>query len=293
MIGIRLEGGLGNQMFQYAAGRALANQIGCDLVLDQSALFTRNKKTTTRNLELNHFKIAGRVAFQNEFGFSRLLFRLRLQNLRIGRWKVIIDRRRGYDSRLLHQGPDTYLCGYWQSFKYFKNAAALIQNDFTPIGKFKANALSLQNKIAETTSIAIHVRRSDYVTLKSAAQFHGVLDLSYYNRAITYMNSKVLHPKYFIFSDDPKWCRENLPIPSSSFVSVSEETNRDAWEDLLLMSQCKHLIIANSSFSWWGAWLSCNRRNKCNNIVVAPQKWFSGKHYDDFSDRIPEEWFRI
>ena len=141
--------------------------------------------------------------------------------------------------------------------------------------------------IQSSDAVAIHVRRGDYISNQNTTEFHGICSLDYYHKAIDEIISKVNDPHFFVFSDDPEWTQENLKIDAPT-TYVAHNSSDKNYEDLRLMSLCNHFIIANSSFSWWGAWLSRNE----SKIVIAPSRWFQDIKYND-SDRLPEEWKRI
>ena len=164
----------------------------------------------------------------------------------------------------------------------------------------------LSRKIESHESISLHIRRGDFVQDSKTHQFHGACSLDYYNRCIEYVSEKTNNPHFFVFSDDPHWAKENLRQDISTTI-VENNSGFKAYEDLQLMSQCKHNIIANSSFSWWGAWLNANP----DKIVCAPKQWFRNKLMDtkyfipegfipwykdtfvDTKDLVPEDWMKI
>ena len=178
---------------------------------------------------------------------------------------------------------NVYLDGYWQSWKYFNNYSDIIKKDFTIKLKY-LNTIdrNLLTQIENSNSVALHVRRGDYVNNKDVNKFLGICDKSYYESAIEFIKNKVVDPRFYIFSDDPDWCLKEF---GNEFFIISG--NHD-WQDLWLMSKCKNQIIANSSFSWWAAWLN----NNMEKIVVAPKKWFSGMNIK-IDDRLPESWIKL
>jgi hypothetical protein len=140
----------------------------------------------------------------------------------------------------------------------------------------------------DLNSVALHIRRGDYVSLGSANKYHGVLPLEYYEMAVSYALTNIQNPHFVIFSDDLLWCRQNLSLPDDSFTYVENNLGDASWQDLILMSHCRHHVIANSSFSWWGAWLADQRWGK-NRIVIAPHKWFLKLEISK-QDRFPSHW---
>ena len=248
MIIVKLKGGLGNQMFQYAYGRKLTLERQATLVLDKTYLTPIRQLitgTTTRHYELGEFKI-----------------------------KAKFTKAKGHN----------YLDGYWQNEKYFKDIRHILLKDFT-LKKKTNNFLKLKKLIAETNSVSIHFRRGDYVKRAVTRKYHGVLNLNYYRRAIALIGEKVEKPNFFVFSDDISWVKKNFKIgkPLTFISGLRKLTNS---EELILMSLCKHNIIANSSFSWWGAWLNKNPAK----IVIAPKRWFRAK---TDSEIVPQSWIKL
>jgi hypothetical protein len=193
-----------------------------------------------------------------------------------------------YDARIEKTSSKCFLSGYWQSPLYFKSVECLIRQEFTfPTKLSKENSIILK-MIKNFNSISLHVRRTDYVNNVNH-EIHGVCSIEYYMKAISIICANVNYPFFFIFSDDIKWVKQNLKI-NSKCVFVSGNTGSNSYIDMQLMSFCKHNIIANSSFSWWGAWLNSN----FNKIVIAPQKWFNDENINSqTSDLIPDTWIRI
>jgi hypothetical protein len=186
--------------------------------------------------------------------------------------------------------PDsTYLSGYWQSFRYFSDIAEDIYADLQPTEELSLQSKGMGEQIESCESVAIHVRRGDYVSLKSAAAVHGALVNSYYVSTIEYICDTLVNPYFFVFSDDPDWCKVNLKFPTGSVTYIAHNSGSAAWQDLILMSRCRHNIIANSSFSWWGAWLADQLYGTKDRLVFAPQQWFTGKIHDT-KDRFPNHW---
>ncbi len=288
MIIVKLAGGLGNQLFQYAAGRALAHSQGKTLLLDIS---NYDRDHLGRQYRLNHFHI------QAEFATPRDVRRISRQNRRDlfsrvwqraerylpRHWRsVFVDRVEGYDPALFRIRRNVALQGYWQSEKYFRSIAPLLRQELVlhtpPVGR---NA-TLAREITGVESVSVHVRRSDYVTNNS----HIVLPKTYYEAALAHLAHVAPEAYYYIFSDDIPWCRKHLDLPGPA-VFVDHNGPEADFEDLRLMNLCKHHIIANSSFSWWGAWLG----NNPQKIVISPRKWFSDSHRKTH-DLVPETWLK-
>lgn len=267
MITVLLKGGLGNQMFQYACGRALSLKLNTELSVNPKVAFN---PAVPRHYELDHFNINPILNEHKNVG--SMVFR---------------EKHFHFDPTISTAKDGVMLDGYFQSEKYFKGYEDIIRKDFTlkePID----NEHIITGHIARCESVSLHIRRGDYITLPGAAKVHGgCCPSEYYSRAIIYIRSKVENPVFFIFSDDIEWVKANMEFPTNTwFVSGNKHLNNP--QELIAMSLCKHNIIANSSFSWWAAWLN----NNLNKIVVAPVKWFNSNNLDT-RDLIPGEWIRI
>lgn len=287
----RLNGGLGNQLFQYACGRAFSLASGGQLVLDISRLHASNDRFTRREYELDVFDIKARFATWEEMSKSRYATHWG----RVGAWMTGLEARieapRLYPNVLHQVVHDTVLEGYWQSEICFAAYAKEIHTDLITQRKLSAQSERIAHIVAAAPSVAIHVRRGDYVSLPSAAQFHGALPLAYYREAAQRIRALDRNVLWVVFSDDIEWCRGALSFLGSTPLFVDHNHGCDAWQDLQLMSLCQHHIIANSSFSWWGAWLS-ERRDRRDHFIYAPVKWFVRPDpYADF--RIPTRWTRL
>jgi Glycosyl transferase family 11 len=281
MIIVNIFGGLGNQLFQYAAGRQLAEMNHTTLKFDIKNL----KKDKQREYSLHHFNI--KEVFCTSFDKTIIKGRERIKKL-LNKDKpgaIYTEQSLNFDKKVVELGNNTYLDGYWGNEKYFKSIENIIRREFTiaqpAVGM---NEMYIQ-KIKSTNSVALHVRRGDYVTDKKTNAFHGVCSISYYREAIAYLSAKFSNLFFYIFSDDMPWVRENLEINEFS-VDYVEHNRNHAHEDLRLMYSCKHNIIANSSFSWWGAWLN----NYPDKIVIAPEKW---NNIPGYNADLPEKWVRM
>lgn len=261
---INLKGGLGNQLFQYAYGRAL-EFTGEKIIFSVFFLNKgRHKTDSARDYKLDKFNIntKERVSSKRYLlldSLNRLLNRL------------------GFKEN-----------GFWQSEKYFKNIEGVIRQEFTLKYPLSTKSWGWKEIIEkDRESISIHIRRGDYIHNKDTNNFHGVCGLDYYREALQKLTEKKgKDVEIFVFSDDIAWAKENLYLPHISHW-VSGLGIPD-YEEIYLMSLCKHNIIANSTFSWWGAWLNKNP----NKIVIAPKQWFSHKTADDL-DILPKEWLQI
>ena len=298
MVSVELIGGLGNQMFQYAIGRRLSLEKNTELKLDISPFSTYN----VHKYELKNFNILEKFCENAEIEEFQLLkmnhplkkiyrsILWRLKNKKNLKFNLIKEPNFHYDDNILNnlQG-NIYLSGYWQSEKNFTSIEHILREEFRP-----RIPLSLESKVVEKNvndseyeSVSIHIRRGDYITNPKANVVHGVLPLDYYHRAINLIEERIDNPFYYIFSDDPEWVQHNLKINKKCYY-VAHNGAEKSYEDMYLMSQCKHNIIANSTFSWWGAWLN----NNSQKIVIAPQKWFATSNFNT-RDLIPDSWIRL
>lgn len=276
MIIVKLQGGLGNQMFQYATGLSLSRIRKTRLALDKT-WYTQEfeKQYTPRSYELSPFKLNKKQKFvrTNKIFNNKYLYDYHSDSTFV------------FDKRVMELPKNTILEGYFQSEKYFKNIRTELINNFDYIKDAKAKIQHHIDLSRDSSSVSVHIRRGDYVTNKSAGEFHGILSKSYYQKAVKNISSKVNKPLFFIFSDDIAWVKKNLDMPKES---IFIDFNKRGIDDMRIMRSCKHNIIANSSFSWWGAWLGEYE----NKIVIAPKNWFKSKELDT-SDVIPARWIKI
>lgn len=296
MVIVRLTGGLGNQMFQYAAARRLAYVNAAPLKLDLSWFANIPPGDTHRQYELHVFSSMQDIASPGEV--------MSLRGIEIGRWPKMVKRlvkttglfqnqtcirekHYHFDPEILRLRGDVYLDGYWQCEKYFEDVAETIRKDFTLRTAPDPINSEIGEVIQNSEAVSIHIRRGDYVSNAAICQYHGSSSLDYYRAAIAELKARVPNPRFFVFSDEPAWVKENLR--SDVPMSYLDHNGADrAYEDLRLMSLCRHHIIANSSFSWWAAWLG----DHPEKIVIAPQKWFNREDINT-DDLIPEEWIRL
>lgn len=294
MIVVKLIGGLGNQLFQYAAGRALATYHKTDLALDTSHLkLVSNGAYTQRKFELGPFNINTTIANEEilkNFNFEQSRFVTRLKKISPGLFNKMIfnEHHFNFHTEFLKLPKDTYLNGYWQSEKYFNSFREKLLAEITLKESLSATALLIDKKISDVNSVSLHVRRGDFVSLKSANHFHGYLELDYYKAALEQIKNKVTDPVFFIFSDDLDWCKTHLDFIEKKEFVEGKANGISTQEEMILMSRCKHNIIANSSFSWWGAWLNQNK----SKTIVAPKNWFADKKINT-NDLIPSNWIKI
>lgn len=292
MIIAKLIGGLGNQMFQYATGRALAERQGVALLLDASGF----DHYDLRRYELGELAIKARVASPEELSAAGVVASeptwmeraLRKAGLRRPA-NMLREASFTYDARIESAAAPTYLDGYWQSQRYFASIAEILRREFVLKAPLDAANVALAAEIARAAghAVSLHIRRGDYVKDAHTAQYHGICSLDYYRAAVTYVAQRVGAPHFFVFSDDHEWVQANFDIGYPTTLVQVNGADRGVC-DMALMKACAHHIIANSSFSWWGAWLNPSQ----DKIVVAPQRWFSGASHDT-TDLIPTSWVRL
>lgn len=278
MLLVKLLGGLGNQMFQYAFGRALALRLGKGVKYDTHDLLDRSASInyTFRDYELDVFNAQVTLATAADTRFfsppvGNLAYRAAHK---IGRRMTAARRFHekesfGYDETIFQCGNNTYFDGYWQNEAYFKPYEKEIRQDLTLKKPLAGLNLELATQISKAPhAVSLHVRRGDYVSNAQANSVHGVCSPAYYEQAVALLQARLGEISLFVFSDEPEWVQSNMGF-SAPAVYISHNTGNDSVEDLRLMSLCEHNIIANSSFSWWGAWLNSNPQK----LVIAPKEW--------------------
>ena len=292
MIIVKLYGGLGNQMFQYAAARACGERLQTDVAFDDEYFLHPDRFGSAWPYQLDllktqiqkwHSKVP-KAAFDPVFRLIRRLNRAGLPTP-----GFFFEKPSQYDERINALSENTFLDGYFQSEKYFKSIRGQLLNELAPKADWGSANEQMARKMAESESVSLHVRRGDYVSNPAAARVHGTCDLAYYQRAIEHFEARLKAPTFFVFSDDPDWVKANIrPSSSSDVVYVNQNSGLTSYFDIFLMSRCQHNIIANSSFSWWGAWLNTS----ANQEVVAPARWYSDIRINT-GDIYPETWLKF
>ncbi|MBC7809591.1 MAG: alpha-1,2-fucosyltransferase [Burkholderiales bacterium] len=287
---LRVSDGLGNQLFQYAAGRRLAEAKQVPLKLD-TRWFNRS---SLRTYKLPHYNIMAEMASPAEIA------RFTTRNLQSKAWRYLHRRllphplRRYYkEGKKFHYDPhfdrlpdDVYLQGWLQHEDYFKPIAAIIRRELMLCTALDSANLAMADQIRGIESVSLHIRRGDYLEPQIRATF-GLMSLDYYARAVQQVSQRVAQPHFFIFSNDLEWAKANLRIDFPvTFVDIN--TEEQDYADLYLMSQCKHHIIANSTFSWWGAWLG----EHPSQVVYAPHQWRVNPKLNAHNT-IPARWHLI
>lgn len=295
MIIVKLKGGLGNQLFQYAAAKNLAIINQTKLLIDSSSGFSNDPYK--RSFALLNFCIKSEIAsldeINNFLGKSNIIryFRIFFSYLfSFNNLQYIHERFYHYDEKVanIKSKKNIYLEGYFQSEKYFIKNYNEVLSEF----EFKQEASDINLKyllqIKDCESVSLHVRTYDDAKINSAIKIYGNPSIDYYEKAVEYIKSKIKDPVFFIFSDNIDWAKNNIVINHAKVEYISHNDIENGHEDLRLMKACKHNIIANSSFSWWGAWLNKNK----SKIVIAPQKWVQSDHID-FKDVVPKNWIKF
>lgn len=290
MIVSNIIGGLGNQMFQFAAGRALALARGQAVKLDTSGFknYKLHQGFQLQQAFKGQFDVASESEIRTLLGwqhaplFQRILSHPIAAALR--KDSLVVEPHFQHWDGIRGAPEDCYLKGYWQSEKYFQAHAAVIRNDFSFKLPLASENSLLASKIGRVNAVSLHVRRGDYVKNSATAATHGVCSLAYYSAAVAHLLSRVDNPVFFIFSDDMPWVKKNLTVAAPTHYVAN---NVQAYDDMHLMSLCQHHVIANSSFSWWGAWLNASP----DKIVVAPKQWFAQARHTEYL--LPQAWVTL
>ncbi len=277
MIKVRIRGGLGNQMFQYAFGRFLSLKTKSDLIFDITPILHRiNRKSLTfRNFDLQNFNVIYKLDFCSNMalktGLYNLFFIINFIFSRISNFlSPDIKESSDFDiNKIIAEFKGRMVFdGYWQNQDFFLEIREILLKEFVPRYELNKEESAILDAIKNSNSIAVHVRRGDYVDLGLS----NVCDINYYNNSIKIINNKISGAKFFVFSDDPDWAKLNFV--EDNFFIVSDYDSKPC-SDIFLMSQCKHQITANSSFSWWAAWLNENKEK----IIIKPSKKISERNY--------------
>jgi hypothetical protein len=281
-------GGLGNQMFQYALGRRLHHDNGCELI----TFFEDRYKLANRAFGLENFQTVSRRATQKELHDigpeRRIRRRLKVMlGMRIERHVYREKVPFVFDPSAVDINESVYFIGFWQSYHYFNTIRESLIAEFAlkaPTPDFDEALKQIAQ--SERQTVSVHIRRTDYLNPASGFQ---PLALTYYHSALEWMKAKVGNFQLFIFSDDPEWARRELKAMGYVSASMVSGTGLSDAEELVLMSKCQHHVIANSSFSWWGAWLNTDAAKN----IVAPARWNGSDTSIAVRDLIPAEWKMI
>lgn len=290
MVIIKIAGGLGNQMFQYALARALAYN-GRAVYLDCSGFDMQSDKDTKRVYELGRFDIVLPKVSQSDVKkycnkwqyFLNYIGRLINKDIS----KIIIEKDHCYRGEIA-ECEDKFLIGYWQTEKYFGVVRKELLHDFS----FDKQLLSSRNQrlrdeiLADRKAVAVHIRGGDYNFAGNVNIYGNICNADYYKRAFIYIERIIGEANYYLFTNDFVWANQLISYEGRQIKIVDWNSEENGWVDMYLMSICKHNIIANSSFSWWAAWLNQNKEK----TVIAPDRWQNGT---DLKDIVPDEWIKI
>jgi len=302
MIIARINGGLGNQLFQYATARAISIKLNRKLLLDigwYSNIYTQEDRsdpnaTTHRDFLLNYFNIQSRVINKTHLNWIK---RIKIRSINSKFYKFLRDcplnifsyttiNHNNFSLESIQEHPHVYLTGYWQNNDIIEEYKDLLYDDLILKHPLSENNQDYLKSINTTNSVAIHFRRGDYQSKPKSRDVHASCSNYYYYEGIDYLRNKISNLHYFIFSDDMTWVKNNLDFnANTTFI----DNDGPSYEHLYLMSQCKHQIIANSTFSWWAAWLNTYPQK----IIITPQYWYNNKHLNETVIRIPKDWIKI
>jgi hypothetical protein len=293
MIIIKLTGGLGNQLFQYAFGRSLNIKHNQPLYFDINFFkWDKLRKFSLEPFSIN-YKIADdelilKTKQRNFLWRDRILNVIFKKNIEYFRNSYIIEPNFKHDKNICnYRSKNVYFEGYWQCEKYFVDYRKIIIKEIRNFSLLSTISQYYLNEILKNNSVSIHIRRGDYISNDETFSFHGICDNKYYNTAIELLETKINNPHFFVFSDDIDYVEKMYPT-NKNYTIVKKIPND--YEEIILMSACKNHIIANSSFSWWGAWLNPSEYK----IVIAPKKWFQNKDMQQqTADLIPHNWIKI
>jgi hypothetical protein len=278
MIYTRIRGGLGNQMFQYAAARSLSKKYNTDLILNTEYFYNTPLKDVKRKYQLNVFNIDKNIKIEAKINpiikFIQKIF-----------LKFFGDKIQIFIANLILKIKlSVYLNGYFQNEKYFLDIREILLEEFTLNKEINEETKKIKEVIEKSEAICLNVRRGDYLR-PDYLKIYGICSMEYYNQALEYIKDRVKKPLICIFSDDPEWVKKEFKIDN---VLFTDNTTISEYEQMYLMSLCKHNIIANSSFAWWGAWLNQNP----NKIVIGPKQWLVNKTSEEI-DIMPKDWIKI
>ncbi|GAB3693559.1 alpha-1,2-fucosyltransferase [Spirosoma flavus] len=266
-------GGLGNQMFAYAFYHSLKKRkLYSSIIINPSLSEAQHNGYEIQSVfpQVSKSKyVFYRYSF---FNFIKKSIFIEIEQTQVGFFKSLID----------NNYPFLIYKGFWQSELYFKSYEAEIKNIF----KFNHALINnhtrcILERIQSTNSVSIHIRRGDYT---GNTELSNVCSLSYYRASVRYISDQIKSPVFYVFTDEPEWVKSNFE--DFSYTLIDWNKGKSSWQDMFLMSNCKHNIIANSSFSWWGAWLNSNP----NKLVIAPKKWFNTLPDNDI---VPQSWIRL
>ncbi len=282
---VKIAGGLGNQMFQYAVAKAVSLKMQQTLYLD-TTWFIQHR---SRDFELHNYRISYKKAAYATVIWHKVWKRIfTILNLRNRYWVYDEDDTFLYDDSVFHK-KYSYLMGYFQNPEYFRSIRDVLQREFVLSNQVESGQGQLIQKLQSTESVAVHVRRGDYVSENhSSLQKYIVQDVDYYHRAFRLVSDKISEPEFYIFSDDIDWCKKNFDSSIYHIHFIDSSLSNSVHDDFLFMRSCRHFILANSTFSWWAAWLSHEK----GRLVVVPERWYMDTNKNAASKVLVEkDWF--
>jgi len=291
-ITTQIQGGLGNQLFQYATGKAISLRLKRPLHVDVDWFRQGHEGVTPRNLLLPYLNLKYEIdkvssVFKPPKRWQRIAQRILPTNT-----YVLNDRPYRFNVSVNQFNPfrnqSVYLMGYWQSYRYFESIRNELLEEIKPAKPLSSNYQAYLEDIHNASSAMVHIRRGDYIHLPAAAKIHGFLGLEYYKKGMDLLLEADAKTKFFVFSDDIDWAKKNLPHQDQICFIESIEEESAPVQELFLMSQCQKHLIANSSLSWWGAWLSTSS----SSHTVAPKKWTNDLNRN-WEDLLLPQWQRI
>lgn len=291
----KLKGGLGNQLFQYATGRLLSNKTDRELFLDVTGFSAPVSNTdTVRQFDLEKFNINAKILPPEEVQKIKNPYGIISKGIRYFKHKVLNLHYYDFEplffesaQKRISKNKNIYIEGYFQSEKNFLGIREILLQELSLKEEFKSKEfIRLQSEIESKNSVSVHIRRGDYIKNPGVTKYHGICSLKYYQNAINKVKESVVNPVFYFFSDDPVWVSENVDLNENS--KIISDKNLSAPEELILMSTCKHNIISNSTFSWWGAWLNKNY----DKLVIAPTPWVE-KSPSPHKNIISETWIQL
>lgn len=289
MILVRLKGGLGNQMFQYAFAKSLQSRTNAAVKLEMHSLLNRNKGDFVyRDYDLPIFNV--KLPLHTSHSVLKKISDLKVsrltrlvQKIRLKKFNVIVEPHFHHSKDIMKPNDNGLYDGWWQSHLYFEGIETALRKDFSFSNAVEENSFQIKRKIQESNAVCLNVRRTDFLqndVLNST-------DLNYFIRGVDYVKNHVEDPHFFVFSDDIEWCKEYIKPHAPMTVVDHSHKGYKFGNYLQLMSMCDHFIIPNSSFAYWAVWL----RNNHEGIVVAPKNWFANEEYIT-TDLVRDSWYR-
>ncbi|QIP13516.1 alpha-1,2-fucosyltransferase [Spirosoma aureum] len=291
MIISRITSGLGNQLFQYAAARHLSLKNKTTLYLDLSYYDYTYDTDTPRAFKLGHFAAPFHILQDSPLIQYVSKATKVLPNRSLRPFFLFLKEKHFHFDKHIVQARASFITldGFWQSEEYFRESADVIRRELTLTSTPSPEFNSYQESISMASMpVSVHIRRGDYVNHPEFSQTFGFVGVDYYQQALDQILGQVKNPRFYVFSDDQAWVQENLPLPDNTVFVRNSGPDGDV-ADLVLMSRCRHHIIANSSFSWWGAWLNPNP----DKLVITPKRWYRKQPTWNTKDLVPSTWLAL